>query len=411
MVAHLPQSPPASQPNSQAASPAPSQLAPEAHAPETQTPDFAPRDPQEIQAVLDLFTDPDLSLRDIAEENNTTIHALSLWLARPDIAEQLLDLECASVRRARFNISFALPKIANALSQSLEQATAEAEHLDRLAKNFPCFTLRLRYRENIRKSVAHLLRISGFDPTAKHRSENERRRRDEQTARWRERVGLSMLDTIPKPQSEQPNPKSDSPSVPHSEFPVPRSENPQSQIPNPKSSPSSHPPSDIPHPTSPNYMLIAADEHGRTNIRGLTIPPELNQPGMPFTPVFDDPSDPFVPSVLSTSSNPPEKSQAPDIDEDHGDEHDDHDDDADQDPPFDFSNFSILSTRILAALELLGPELTDVEVAHGMILVQRTIDELGKEIVGLPFDKIVEKVSERLFKTPRTQAPPFISSA
>jgi len=119
--------------------------------PETHAPDFNPRDPRQIQSILDLFTNPDLSLRDIADQSNTTLQALTLWLARPDITEQLLDLECASVRRARFNISFALPKIANALSQSLEQATTEAEHLDRLANNFPGFTLRLCYREKIRQ--------------------------------------------------------------------------------------------------------------------------------------------------------------------------------------------------------------------------------------------------------------------
>jgi len=124
---------------------------PETSTPETHAPDFNPRDPRQIQSILDLFTNPDLSLRDIADQSNTTLQALTLWLARPDITEQLLDLECASVRRARFNISFALPKIANALSQSLEQATTEAEHLDRLANNFPGFTLRLCYREKIRQ--------------------------------------------------------------------------------------------------------------------------------------------------------------------------------------------------------------------------------------------------------------------
>jgi hypothetical protein len=375
--------------------------------PETHAPDFNPRDPRQIQSILDLFTNPDLSLRDIADQSNTTLQALTLWLARPDITEQLLDLECVSVRRARFNISFALPKIANALSQSLEQATAEAEHLDRLANNFPCFTLRLRYRENIRKSVSHLLRISGFDPTAKHRSESERRRRAEQTAQWRERCGLSMLD------------KFDEPSDP-SASPIP-----QSEIPNPKSdsTPSSHPPSDIPHPTS-SYMVIAADEQGRTQIRGLTIPPELNKPGMPFTPVFDDsfdPSDPSVPSVLSSASTPPKAAQAPD-DDDEDDDDVDQIDELDQDAPVDFSSFFILTSRILAALDLFGPELTDGEVTRAMIMIQNKIEDLGEEIVGLPLEEIVEKVSENLFGAESGQAssspsltpsraPPLNSSA
>jgi len=372
--------------------------------PETHAPDFNLRDPRQIETILDLFTDPDLSLRDIADQSNTTLQALTLWLARPEITEQLLDLECASVRRARFNISFALPKIAHALSRSLDQATAEAERLDRLANNFPCFTLRLRYRENIRKSVSHLLRISGFDPTAKHRAESERRRRAEQVAQWRERCGLSMLDKFDKPsgpsaspipQSEIPNPKSDSPPVPHSE-------NPQSQIRNPKSNPSSH-------PTSTDYMIIAADERGRTQIQGLTIPPELNQPGMPFTPVFDEESDD---SDLADPSDSLEEAQYPGEDDSDQDDAEENDhDDTDQNDPVDFSGFFILTSRILAALELFGSELTDREVTHAMVMVQNKIKDLGEEIVGLPLEEIVSKVSENLFGRQSAQSPSSQSPA
>src|SRR6185295_1074636 len=64
------------------------------------SPPFSPTADQLAQIMRDL-TDPFLSFTDIADGNNTTVNALSAFLARPDMQQEIKDLENNIAARAR----------------------------------------------------------------------------------------------------------------------------------------------------------------------------------------------------------------------------------------------------------------------------------------------------------------------
>ncbi len=239
--------------------------------------DVTPFAPANVQAVLEEIASPDRSFTDIARAHSTSFEALTLWLARPKIAERLLAMESASARRARFNISLALPRIAHLLTESLDQAQAEAAHLDRLPHNAPCFALRLRYRENIRKSVAHLLRLSNFDPTAKPRAAapvpyHARFHPDDSIDADSASSPIPQSE-IRNPKSPIPNPKSQLPAPRHSAFSAPSAFS-LSHKRNSKPSTPRHLDTSTPSPQKDeraHYMIIGADRFGRTGIEGVSI--------------------------------------------------------------------------------------------------------------------------------------------
>ena len=75
--------------------------------------------------VLDACADPSLTLRDIAHANLTTVEALSLWLASPEISTRLANLHSITATRTRFLAAAQLPHAIHALAEILKHAKSD----------------------------------------------------------------------------------------------------------------------------------------------------------------------------------------------------------------------------------------------------------------------------------------------
>ena len=83
---------------------------------------FHPPTPEDTARVLDACTDPALTLRDIAQQHNTTVEALSLWLSSPEVAERFDALHSINAVRTRFLAAAQLPRAIDALSHVISHA-------------------------------------------------------------------------------------------------------------------------------------------------------------------------------------------------------------------------------------------------------------------------------------------------
>lgn len=131
------------------------------------TPAFHPSDPNILLAAL---ADPTRALADIAATHNTTLHALALWLTRPDIAARLDDLDALSARRTRSTATSALAAAAATLHAILQ------DFLTRPAEADPA--LRLRAMESARRAACALVRLARFSPGPAQRPDRPAQRAD-----------------------------------------------------------------------------------------------------------------------------------------------------------------------------------------------------------------------------------------
>ncbi|MBX3390383.1 MAG: hypothetical protein KF691_13115 [Phycisphaeraceae bacterium] len=131
---------------------------------QAQTRPFVP--PNTVNFLNDVCR-PELSLADLARMYSTTVDAISVWLSRPDVVQRLAEIRSASAQRAGFIAGMHLPHYAHSLATSLEQAVTESKFLRHLTLTLESNTLRVRYRENIRKTVALLANIARFERSAK----------------------------------------------------------------------------------------------------------------------------------------------------------------------------------------------------------------------------------------------------
>lgn len=131
---------------------------------QAQTRPFVP--PNTVNFLNDVCR-PELSLADLARMYSTTVDAISVWLSRPDVVQRLAEIRSASAQRAGFIAGMHLPHYAHSLATSLEQAVTESKFLRHLTLTLESNTLRVRYRENIRKTVALLTNIARFERSAK----------------------------------------------------------------------------------------------------------------------------------------------------------------------------------------------------------------------------------------------------
>jgi len=127
-------------------------------------PIFRPSEPV-IDEVLAHCADPALTLSDIALRHSTTIEALTLFIARTDIAERLESLHAAASSRARFLAANLIPMALDALTRVLRDSETE-DNADAAAppdkKRSP--ELRLRARETARRAATRILTLSTFNP-------------------------------------------------------------------------------------------------------------------------------------------------------------------------------------------------------------------------------------------------------
>ena len=76
---------------------------------------FDPQDEAEInQTNLDL-SDPQMTMRDVAEAHRTTLPALAAWLARPPIAQRMTEVE-SGLERERAELARELAALSAAKS-------------------------------------------------------------------------------------------------------------------------------------------------------------------------------------------------------------------------------------------------------------------------------------------------------
>ncbi|HEX8875564.1 MAG TPA: hypothetical protein VF777_02370 [Phycisphaerales bacterium] len=132
--------------------------------PSSPVPLFSP-DETTAAAIINDFAAQDLTLRDIADNYETTLESLTLWLARPDIKERLFALESACAARARLVVANNLAAIANKLLHLLTESKLDHESIHRVpAATHHAFAARMQSRESARKTANLLLRIARYVP-------------------------------------------------------------------------------------------------------------------------------------------------------------------------------------------------------------------------------------------------------
>jgi hypothetical protein len=148
------------------------------------TPDilFAPS-PDQTSLIIDQLASDDLSLRDIADEHNTTIEALTAFMTRPDIRERLANLQSACAARSRVSATNKLPLVIKTLTAVLLEYIENAYNSPVNPKSTLAFEQRRREAETARKAAAILYRLMTFDPT-------RARQRPLLTSPERQRAGL-----------------------------------------------------------------------------------------------------------------------------------------------------------------------------------------------------------------------------
>lgn len=122
-------------------------------------PSFAP-DPLVADRVLDALADPDITLRDVAEQFDTSIEALTLWMARPDIAARIAAIQAAAVTRVRL---IATNFLASAVSTLLSVIDDYREHISRQPvrpTDSHAVAEHRRARDGARRSIQLLNRIA-----------------------------------------------------------------------------------------------------------------------------------------------------------------------------------------------------------------------------------------------------------
>lgn len=122
-------------------------------------PSFAP-DPLVADRVLDALADPDITLRDVANSFDTSIEALTLWMARPDIAARIAAIQAAAVTRVRL---IATNFLASAVSTLLSVIDDYREHISRQPvrpTDSHAVAEHRRARDGARRSIQLLNRIA-----------------------------------------------------------------------------------------------------------------------------------------------------------------------------------------------------------------------------------------------------------
>jgi hypothetical protein len=125
-------------------------------------PPFRP-DPAKLEQLLQSLLSPYASLSDVAANNDTTLAALTTWMAMPESQTLLDQVESAGYRRARMAGSNLLTDAVNSLSCALRgHVEIETRHYAQL----DYFKIRIyeRARVNARKAAWLLYRISRSHP-------------------------------------------------------------------------------------------------------------------------------------------------------------------------------------------------------------------------------------------------------
>ena len=138
--------------------PAPPQPAPAASHPTGDTIPALTFTPDEKTAhcILEDYSSPNTSLADIAQRAKTSITALCIWLATPDIAEKLEAIESVYTRRARLQLTDSTASIIQVCNHTIQGALKANSTLPYKQDNLKAQELNIR-RSNLALTASRLL--------------------------------------------------------------------------------------------------------------------------------------------------------------------------------------------------------------------------------------------------------------
>ena len=158
--------------------------------------------PEQLHDVLNDIVSPYASLVDVAANNNTTVHALSAWIALSETQAMLDQIEQAAYRRARVSAACLLTDAVNSLSFTL-RAHVDAESNEPLGRSTEALHIRQRQRTDARKASWLLYRIARaypaipIDPNTLRFIHTLKRERDEQLSHRTPRVSERTASRVP----------------------------------------------------------------------------------------------------------------------------------------------------------------------------------------------------------------------
>lgn len=139
---------------------------------------FSPS-PSDFAAIMHDLCDPELSLTQVAERQQTPLTALIAWLAKPEVAAQLDQYESACARRTSLIVADMLPTIVEAVREIVEDLQAEEGMLAQTPDSPAAVAARRSSRSMILTGIrilmrfANLGRASKTKPPARRRAELE----------------------------------------------------------------------------------------------------------------------------------------------------------------------------------------------------------------------------------------------
>ncbi|MGH7244864.1 MAG: hypothetical protein ACREJD_15730 [Phycisphaerales bacterium] len=129
---------------------------------------FSPA-PQHIPAILQLLRDPSLSLIEVAQRAQTSLDALTLWIAQPEIAEQLDRYECACVRRTSLIVADLLPSCVAIVRAMIADIHEEAKRTPADAANPKSQATKRAARQLALGAIRLLMQLGNLVPAARAR--------------------------------------------------------------------------------------------------------------------------------------------------------------------------------------------------------------------------------------------------
>lgn len=127
---------------------------------------FNPTQAQRTQ-LLEHLCDGYRSLHQIANEHNTTLDALVLWMSTPAIQQELTTIHSAAATHARLAATMHLPRLVPILMLTAEAYESEESRVP-MTDSLQSMHARARQRDAARKATTLLLRIAKFNLSSSH---------------------------------------------------------------------------------------------------------------------------------------------------------------------------------------------------------------------------------------------------
>ncbi|MCC6427256.1 MAG: hypothetical protein IT435_10605 [Phycisphaerales bacterium] len=128
----------------------------------TDTKPFNPT-PEVENQVLTQLADPTHSLLSIAHANNTTLKALTLWLAKPQIAALANQIHTAAAHKAQLSAAIQLPRAIPSILITISAYQSEEMNVP-LDHSRTGLNARARQRYASLRAIHYLLRIANYKP-------------------------------------------------------------------------------------------------------------------------------------------------------------------------------------------------------------------------------------------------------